>query len=85
NGLWHERYTTEGEDQITVSGAAITAVRIQRLREGRLGNGVGYSGKTTYWLDRGNGMLVKVEYEHLSGKPARIQPFQVTRFVEPEA
>jgi hypothetical protein len=81
-GYWRDTFAAEADEQMTISGVSITAARITRLREGMFGT---FRGKTTHWIDRRSGMLVKLAHEHINGSPSRVQPFQVTRLLAPDA
>ncbi|RKK04680.1 hypothetical protein EBE87_23105 [Pseudoroseomonas wenyumeiae] len=82
-GFWKEVFKNDGEEQITLAGMSFTTVRIVKRREGLMGNS--YKAETTYWLDRRTGMLVKLDHQHINGRQAGVQPFQLVRLLEPGA
>jgi len=64
---WHDVLRNEGVEDLNVAGRARPAMKIAHYREGFDGNS--YRSVTTGWKEISSGMMIYVNYRHISGHP----------------
>ncbi len=78
---WHETIRNDGVEDLNVLGRIRPALKISHYREGFDGNG--YRSVVTGWKDMRTGMMIYVNYRHISGHPEAGAAWDPTAIVEP--
>ena len=77
---WHELIRNEGMETLHVGNQSRPAIKIIHYREGFDGNS--YRSVATAWKDIASGMIIYVNYRHISGSPEPNIAFDPTEIIE---